>query len=63
MTRKHDGSHTGAPRESHGSLARHAQLARRAGHLRYLAKDLDRARNPSAARHGRYDEHDHSATY
>jgi len=59
MTRKHEGSHTGAHQGGPWPLTRHAQLARRAGHPRYLAKELDRARNPSVGRHGRY----HDATY
>ena len=39
--------------KSRGSLTRHAQLARRAGHPRYLAKDLDVARRSVGNPHGR----------
>jgi len=63
MTRKHDGRWRA--KENRGSLTRHAQLARRAGHPRYLAKDLDVTREliskPTAAdaKHKR----NHNATY
>jgi hypothetical protein len=59
MTRKHEGSHTGA-HQGEPWPPDPPRAARAAGRAPALPRqDLDRARNPSVGGHGRY----HDATY